>query len=223
MPAATAAIDTPERSGSVFNYPLAAATVIYQGTLVALDASGDAVPASDAAALRVVGRAEETVDNSDGDAGDLTINAKRGVFKFANSGTAAVDANDKGKVCFVEDDQTVAETSTHKCKAGRVLDVEDDGVWVDVGATAEVTQVITDNTTNGYFTGAAAPAALTSTNGVAAAASADLPGLAAEAEKIGDDVRSLHAQYTLLAAEAEKLADLVRALLAANQAVGIAK
>lgn len=35
--------------------------------------------------------------------------------------------------------------------------------------------------------------ALTSTNGVAAAASADLAALAAEAEKIGDDVRAIHA------------------------------
>jgi FKBP-type peptidyl-prolyl cis-trans isomerase 2 len=195
MSAATAAIDTPERSGSVFNYPLAAATVIYQGTLVALDASGNAVPASDAAALRVVGRAEETVDNSDGDAGDLTINAKRGVFKFANSGTAAVDANDKGKVCFVEDDQTVAETSTHKCKAGRVLDVEDDGVWVDTN-TPESTQTIT------------ALAALTSTNGTMAAA-ADDAAVKVEGEKIGDDVRAVHATVT----------DIITAL----QAVGILK
>lgn len=195
MSAATAAIDTPERSGSVFNYPLAAATVIYQGTLVALDASGNAVAASDAAALRVVGRAEETVDNSDGSAGDLTINAKRGVFKFANSGTAAVDANDKGKVCFVEDDQTVAETSTHKCKAGRVLDVEDDGVWVDTN-TPESTQTIT------------ALAALTSTNGTMAAA-ADDAAVKVEGEKIGDDVRAVHATVT----------DIITAL----QAVGILK
>lgn len=34
---------------------------------------------------------------------------------------------------------------------------------------------------------------LTSTNGTAAAASADLAALAAEAEKIGDDVRAIHA------------------------------
>lgn len=34
-------------------------------------------------------------------------------------------------------------------------------------------------------------AALTSTNGTAAAATADLPGLAAEAEKIGDDLRAI--------------------------------
>ena len=35
--------------------------------------------------------------------------------------------------------------------------------------------------------------ALTSTDGVAAAASANLSGLAAESEKIGDDVRAIHA------------------------------
>lgn len=35
--------------------------------------------------------------------------------------------------------------------------------------------------------------ALTSTNGTAGAAAADLPGLAAESEKIGDDVRAIHA------------------------------
>ncbi len=39
----------------------------------------------------------------------------------------------------------------------------------------------------------AAAAALTSTNGVAAAAAADLAALAAETEKVGDDVRALHA------------------------------
>lgn len=38
----------------------------------------------------------------------------------------------------------------------------------------------------------AAAAALTSTDGVAAAAAANLAGLATEAEKIGDDVRALH-------------------------------
>lgn len=40
--------------------------------------------------------------------------------------------------------------------------------------------------------------ALTSTNGTAAAASANLSGLAAEAEKIGDDVRAIHAALVTL-------------------------
>lgn len=162
-------------------FPVAAATNIYAGTLVALDASGNLVNASDAAAIRVAGRAEETVDNSAGSAGDLKATVKRGVFKFANSGSAAVDADDKGKICFVEDNQTVAETSTNKCKAGLVVDVEDDGVWVDTTFAAFATQVVT----------------LGSTNGTAGAA-ADLAALKAETELIGDDVRAIHAALVVL-------------------------
>lgn len=130
MPASSE-INTPERPGSVTRYPLAAATILYAGALIALNSSGNAVAASDTAGLRVVGRAEETVDNSAGSAGDLSIDVKEGVFKYANSGTAAVDPDDKGKDCFVEDDTIVAETSTHKVKAGRVVQVDSDGVWID--------------------------------------------------------------------------------------------
>lgn len=46
----------------------------------------------------------------------------------------------------------------------------------------------------------AAPAALTSTNGTAGAAAADLAALAAETEMVGDDTRALHAKLTALIA-----------------------
>jgi hypothetical protein len=62
---------------------------------------------------------------------------------------------------------------------------------------------------------AAIPGALTSTNGTAAAASADLAALAAEAEKIGDDVRAVHAAMLLAQAENEKIGDDARAIRAA--------
>ncbi|MFA6289934.1 MAG: hypothetical protein WC661_21330 [Opitutaceae bacterium] len=68
---------------------------------------------------------------------------------------------------------------------------------------------------------AAIPGALTSTNGTAAAAAADLAALAAEAEKIGDDVRAIHAAALLAQAESEKQGDDIRALYAALQAAGI--
>jgi hypothetical protein len=101
----------------------------------ALNSSGFLVPASDAAGLRVVGRIEETVDNSAGSDGAAFACAREGVFLFDNSGTNAVDAADAGKECYVEDDYIVAETSTHKVKAGRVVEVvtggRDAGVWVD--------------------------------------------------------------------------------------------
>jgi hypothetical protein len=177
MAVATAEINTAERLGVVTAYPLAAATKIYAGTLVALDASGDALPAADTAGLRVVGLAQQTIDNSAGLAGALKIAVKKGVFQLNNSAGDAVDANDKGKLCYVEDDNTVSETGgVNKVKAGRVLEVGSDGVWVDTDFASVVPVTV----------------ALGSTDGTAAAA-ADLAALKAESELIGDDVRAIHA------------------------------
>jgi hypothetical protein len=177
MAAATAQINTPERQGKVTAYPVAAATIIFAGTLVALDTNGNAVPASDAVGLRVVGLSQDTVDNSAGLAGALTVATKNGVFQLNNSAGDALDANDKGKICYVEDDNTVCEAgATHKVKAGRVLDVGTDGVWVDTDPASVVPVAVT----------------LGSTNGTAGAA-ADLAALKAETELLGDDVRAVHA------------------------------
>lgn len=177
MAAATSAVNTPMKHGEIVEYPVAASTALYAGTLICLDSSGNAVNAADTAGLRVIGRAESDVDNSAGAAGDLKVQIRRAVFRFANSGTNAVDADDKGKICFVEDNQTVAETSTNKVIAGRVHDVDTDGVWVDVTE---------------FATRIPAVYVLTSTNGTMAAA-ADLAAVKVEGEKIGDDVRALHA------------------------------
>lgn len=177
--AATAARNTDARPGDLLSLPVAATTTIWAGTLVARDAAGRAVPASDTAGLRVVGRAEETIDNSAGAAGDLSISVRIGCFKFANSATEAVDADDVGKMAVVEDDQTVAETSTNKVSAGRITGVDSDGVWVD---------------TRFAFYGPKTVPTLTSTNGTMAGALDDA-ATKAEGEKIGDDVRSLHDSF----------------------------
>lgn len=65
----------------------------------------------------------------------------------------------------------------------------------------------------------AIPGALTSADGIAAAAAADLAALAAEAEKIGDDVRAVHAAMLLAQAETEKIGDDARAALAKIAAI----
>jgi hypothetical protein len=127
--------NTPTRLGQVQVYPVAANTVIYAGALVALDASGNAVPGSTAATLKAAGRAEENVVNNPGAAGAKFINVRRGVFKYANSATDAVTAAHLLGVCYIEDDQTVAATDggATRSPAGRVLEIETDGVWVDIG------------------------------------------------------------------------------------------
>jgi hypothetical protein len=138
---ATAAIDTPQRQGDTIVAPVAASTTLYAGTLVARNAAGNIVAASATAGLTVVGRCEADADNSAGAAGDITVTIKRGVFRFANSGTAAVDADDEGKLCYVEDNTTVCETATLRVVAGRVVDVDSTGVWVDTRDAGALTIV----------------------------------------------------------------------------------
>lgn len=131
MSAATQSIDTPVRNGLQIQFPVGAAKKIYAGTLVALNATGYAVPAADTAGLRVIGRAEQEIDNSAGADGDLTINVTRGIFRYDNSGTHAFTKADIGKRAYVEDDSTVASQNTHGVTAGIIVDFDSDGVWVD--------------------------------------------------------------------------------------------
>jgi len=138
----TAPINIPERAGTVVSLPVAAATIIYAGSLVAEDASGNVVPATDTAGLRIKGRAEVTVDNTLGAAGALSLQVKRGVFKYANSATHALAAANVGKTCYVEAEDTVASTSTNKILAGRVVNIASDGVWVDTSPRAIAVAVV---------------------------------------------------------------------------------
>lgn len=128
----TADRNTQMKDGELIAVPLAAVKV-YAGSLVAVNAAGYATPGAAAATLTYLGRAEETVDNSAGSAGDLTVLVRRGkAFKFGNSGADPVTQASLGKVCYIVDDQTVALTSAAATRsaAGIVVGVESDGVWV---------------------------------------------------------------------------------------------
>lgn len=132
--ALTADRDTPERAGVDFSFPVAAATKIYAGALVALNAAGDAVPGATATTLTAVGRADEQVDNT-GAAGDKVVAVRKGVFRFGNS--AAGDAITKAEIgdsAYIVDDETVAGTdgAGTRSVAGKIVDVDADGVWVEI-------------------------------------------------------------------------------------------
>ena len=115
--------------------PVAAGRVIYEGALVAINASGYAQPAEKAADLVAAGRAEERVDNSGGGDGDKQIMIRRGVFVWENSATAAnqVKETDCLKACYIEDDCTVTMASAGSSPAGVVIGVSDEGVEVETG------------------------------------------------------------------------------------------
>lgn len=136
--------DTVAKQGGaipqLLSLPVAASTKIYQGSLVGQDSAGRAIPATATSADKLrpaVGRAKAQADNSSGAAGAIYLDVDRGVFSFANSAsTDALTIADRGRLCFVVDDQTVARTSSNGARvvAGVVEDVDSDGVWVRVGS-----------------------------------------------------------------------------------------
>ena len=113
-------------------HKIAAATKVYLGSMVALNAAGYLVPASDTAGLKVVGHCDETVDNT-GAAGALSAPVRAGVFKWVNAASGdAIAQADIGRPCYVEDDQTVGNgTDLLGIVAGIVTEIDaDGGIWV---------------------------------------------------------------------------------------------
>ena len=135
MAALIAATATTEISNGARHLilPVKGSTTIYQGALVALDASGYAVPGSKAATLTAAGRAEETVANTGAD-GAASIRVARGVFVFDNAADSEkLTAVHVLKPCYIADDQTVTATAEGASVAGLVIRVDDAGVAVEIG------------------------------------------------------------------------------------------
>jgi predicted RecA/RadA family phage recombinase len=111
---------TPMKEGLEKAYPVKTNTKIYAGTMVAVDGNGLALPAADAANLKVVGIADVTADNSAGADGAILVKVRRGLFRLpATSITQAM----VGKVMYVVDDQTFDDAKgTNGIKAGRLME-----------------------------------------------------------------------------------------------------
>ena len=107
-------------------YPVADNVLIYQGALVGLDASGNAIPAS-ATAKRIVGIAQQRVDNTvtGHAAGALTIMPMLGVYGMNQTGTTITKAY-FGATVYAADDNTVSLSSSLGTLpvAGTVVDVD---------------------------------------------------------------------------------------------------
>lgn len=111
--------ETAVKQGLLKSYP-AAVDIIYKGGLVAINAAGYACPAADTLGLRVVGIADEKVDNSAGSAGDKDVRVRQGCLAklVATSITQAM----LGQIMYVADDQTFDDASTNLVPAGILVD-----------------------------------------------------------------------------------------------------
>lgn len=121
--------DTPSIAGKNFSYPMAAATEIFKGSLVVLDSSGNAEPATDASGKVAVGRAAEYINNT-GIAAAKSIDVEPGVFRWANSGSNTPTKANIGDMLYIVDDQTVDTLATSSSPAGVMVDIDDLGSWV---------------------------------------------------------------------------------------------
>jgi hypothetical protein len=124
MTAATQDVVSPQYGVPESAYPnligigVAASTTIYAETIVAVNASGYAVPASASTAVKVVGRCERQVVNQTtvgpgiGTNGALQVQVRQGAFYFGNpsSGVDNITVANLFQPCFVIDDNNVGLT-----------------------------------------------------------------------------------------------------------------
>ncbi|MBP5532149.1 MAG: hypothetical protein J6Y54_09015 [Lentisphaeria bacterium] len=117
--------NTPYRKGELRTF--AAGGTIYAGGLAALDSNGKAVAATPTSGAIVVGVAQNTASSGG------KVDVKRGVFPFEVASGATITLADVKKPVYVVDDQTVTPVSSGAAiEAGKVFDVDGEGVWVEV-------------------------------------------------------------------------------------------
>lgn len=104
MAACTADRNTPYRDGVELDFPVKGGARIFAGSMVAVDATGYAVPAGNTAGHRFVGVAMEQADNRAGADGAMLLRVRTsGVFEF---GATSISQANVGAVMYVVDDQT---------------------------------------------------------------------------------------------------------------------
>ena len=136
MAALTKDRNTRRRNGTSYSYPMTAAVTAFAGGIAVLDAAGNCRPGHVAATLTAVGRFAEHADNSAGAAAAKSVIVEPGIFRWQNSSAGdLITKADIGALCYIVDDQTVAKTDATAARsaAGRVVDVDAQGVWVKIG------------------------------------------------------------------------------------------
>ncbi len=110
---------------STHAFPVASGATIYAGSLVMLNSSGYAEPASASAGNKgCIGVAQTTVSNAGAD-GLLTVAVSECEALFDNDGVAAVAQSDAGSAVYASDDATIASADGGNYPAaGRVVGVE---------------------------------------------------------------------------------------------------
>lgn len=135
MAATTKRNTTTRQLRTQLSVPMKANAIVYEGCLVAVDASGYAVNVTAATALIVLGIANNSVDNTGGSNGALNVDVLCVQGLFINSGSDAVTQASYGSTVYAADNDTIAKTngSSTLSAAGICTGVDSSGVWVSLG------------------------------------------------------------------------------------------
>jgi hypothetical protein len=114
------------------SYPVKAATKIYAGAMVCVDGNGWALPAADAANLKMVGVATKQVDNSAGANGDLQVPVESPIV--ARYSASSITQAMVGTMMYVVDDNTFDDAlGTNGIKAGRLVEfISATEGWIEI-------------------------------------------------------------------------------------------
>lgn len=124
---------TPRRELGLISVKLKANAIIRAGYIVVAGSTGFAEEGKTATGLTYLGIADQTIDNTGGADGDVSVLVRtHAAFLLDNSSADAVDQTLIGKKCYIHDASTVCKTSAANTKSecGTVLEVTSEGVWV---------------------------------------------------------------------------------------------
>lgn len=114
----------------MLNIPVKGGAELTEATMAAINSDGYAVEATASAGLLIAGCVQRYCDNRNGADGEQTVSVKRGTFVWENDGT--IKETDILKKCYIKDEKTVTITADGSSVAGTILEVDDDGVTVDI-------------------------------------------------------------------------------------------
>lgn len=122
MVALTADANRTEKEGRLQAVPVLAGAVIYKGALVKTTAAGYLAPASAEASAKAAGVAYESVDNTDGGSGDVSVRVEmKRAFEVAGAGFTQADMF---KPVYASDDNTVSTTQgANEQEFGKIIEV----------------------------------------------------------------------------------------------------
>lgn len=148
MTALAAPRNTPIRAQANYlnreSYPMATATTIFAGALVALNAAGYLVNGSTATGLKAVGVLGDqpfevpatSIVNAGANGAKLAEVLQNVEAKYHNSSSDPLTIADVTGPCYITDNQTVCKTASGKSLAGTVMAIDPDGgIWVLIGQT----------------------------------------------------------------------------------------